>query len=332
MKTGPGLEPGQPKLIVRYKRIHQEIQETIDNPTYMSLHAIGIDLGGTRIKGVAIDPAGNVLDQCYTPTSDGEGQPWKSAIRETVEALKPALGQAPFVTGISAPGIPSMDNRSIAHMPGRLQGLEGFDWGDYLGCTAFVANDAIAAMAAEARFGEARGLQHAILLTLGTGVGGAILINGQIYQGAYQKAGHLGHMSVDHAGEQDICNLPGSLEDAIGNCSIGKRSLGKYAYTHQLLDDYRKGDPFASWLWLDSVRKLAVSIAGLTNVLSPEKVILGGGITEAGDDLFKPLASFLSRYEWRAGGHAATVVRARFGDLAGAIGAAGFGLMKQDRG
>jgi len=296
----------------------------------MTLHAIGIDLGGTRIKGVAINPLGKLLDNRYTPTSDGKGQPWKAAIRETVEALKPAIGDTAFVVGISAPGIPSADNRSISFMPGRLQGLEGFNWSEYLGHPTYVANDAIAAMAAEARYGEARGLKHAILLTLGTGVGGAILMNGEIYQGAFQKAGHLGHMSVDHAGERDICNLPGSLEDAIGNCSIGKRSLGKYDYTHQLMDDYRKGDPFASWLWLDSVRKLAVSIAGLTNILSPEKVILGGGITEAGDDLFKPLASFLSLYEWRAGGHAATVVRAHFGDLAGAIGAAGFGLMKQD--
>jgi glucokinase len=194
-----------------------------------------------------------------------------------------------------------------------------------------VANDAVAAMAAEARFGEASGLKHAVLLTLGTGVGGAILINCSIYQGAFQKAGHLGHMSVDHAGEQDICNLPGSLEDAIGNCSIEKRSLGRYMFTHQLLEDYRKGDPFATWLWLDSVRKLGVAVAGITNILSPEKVIIGGGISEAGKDLFDPLAQFLSLYEWRAGGHRVILSRAKFGDMAGAIGAASFAMMHVGR-
>jgi len=138
-------------------------------------------------------------------------------------------------------------------------------------------------------------------------------------------------MSVDHAGEPDICGLPGSLEDAIGNCTIGKRSLGRYSFTHELLVDYHKGDAFATWLWLDSVRKLAVSLAGLTNILSPEKIILGGGITEAGDALFGPLAQFMDRYEWRTGGHRATICRARFGDMAGAIGAAGFAMMHAEQ-
>ena len=297
----------------------------------MKKAAIGIDLGGTRIKGVALDTEGNLLEQVYTPTEDSEGQPWKSAIRETVTKLQEKITGLPYVIGISAPGIPDEGNTAISFMPERLQGLEGFVWSDYLGHQTYVANDAIAAMAAEAMYGEARGLRHVVMLTLGTGVGGAILIDGQVYQGAFQKAGHMGHMTVDSEGENDICNLPGSLEDAIGNCSIGKRTLGKYAYTHQLLDDYRKGDPFASWVWLSSIRKLAVAIASLTNILSPQRVILGGGITEAGDDLFNPLESFMSMYEWRAGGNKVEIVKARFGDLSGAIGAAGFALMKEER-
>lgn len=297
----------------------------------MNYAAIGIDLGGTRIKGVALDQEGNQLEQVYTPTQDNAGQHWKTAIKETVNKLQQKLQGNPHVIGISAPGIPDEHNAAISFMPGRLQGLEGFNWTDYLNQKTYVANDAIAAMAAEAKYGEAKGIKHAIMLTLGTGVGGAILINGQIYQGAFQKAGHLGHMTVDSEGENDICNLPGSLEEAIGNCSIEKRSLGKYTYTHQLLDDYRKGVPFACWLWLSSVRKLSIAIASLTNILSPEKIILGGGITEAGKDLFDPLASFMEMYEWRAGGNKVEIVKAKFGDLSGAIGAAGFALMKHDQ-
>ena len=297
----------------------------------MKKAAIGIDLGGTRIKGVALDPEGKLLEQVYTPTEDSAGQPWKSAVKETVTKLQEKITGLPYVIGISAPGIPDEGNAGISFMPERLQGLEGFIWSDYLGHPTYVANDAIAAMAAEALYGEARGLRHVVMLTLGTGVGGAILIDGQVYQGAFQKAGHMGHMTVDSEGVNDICNLPGSLEDAIGNCSIGKRTMGKYGYTHQLLDDYRKGDPFACWVWLSSVRKLAVAIASLTNILSPQRVILGGGITEAGDDLFKPLESFMEMYEWRAGGNKVEIVKARFGDLSGAIGAAGFALMKEER-
>jgi glucokinase len=167
-------------------------------------------------------------------------------------------------------------------------------------------------------------------MTLGTGVGGAILINGQLYQGAFQKAGHAGHISVDHEGDQDITGIPGSLEDAIGNCTIKKRSLGKYDFTHELLEDVKKGDHFAQWLWLSSVRKLSIAIASITNILSPEIIILGGGITEAGSLLFDPLQQFLSLYEWRAGGHKTTLVKAEFGDLSGAIGAAGFAMMQQE--
>ncbi|MGL6266627.1 MAG: ROK family protein [Chitinophagaceae bacterium] len=296
----------------------------------MMYAAIGIDIGGTRIKGVALDMDGNQIDQVYTETKDISGQPWKTAVKDTVGKLKEKINGFEYVLGISAPGIPDESNTAISFMPGRLQGLEGFNWTEYLNHKTYVANDAIAAMAAEARFGEAIGIQHAIMLTLGTGVGGAILIDGKIYQGAFQKAGHMGHMTIDSEGENDICNLPGSLEEAIGNCSIEKRSLGKYTSTHLLVDDYRRGDPFASWLWLGSVRKLSIALASLTNILSPEKIILGGGITAADKDLFEPLDSFMQAYEWRAGGNKVEIVKARFGDLSGAIGAAGFALMKQD--
>ncbi len=216
-------------------------------------------------------------------------------------------------------------------MPGRLNGLEGLEWSRVFGSETWVANDAIAALAAEAKFGAAKHARHAVMLTLGTGVGGAILINGRIYQGAFQKAGHAGHVSVDHEGDQDITGIPGSLEDAIGNCTIKKRSLGKYDFTHDLIEDCKKGDYFAQWLWLSSVRKLSIAIASITNILSPEIIILGGGITEAGPILFDPLQQFLSLYEWRAGGHKTTLVKAEFGDLSGAIGAAGFAMMQQEQ-
>jgi glucokinase len=297
----------------------------------MKYAAIGIDLGGTRIKGVAMDPEGVMIEHLYTPTEDNSSQLWKTDIKETVLKLQEKLKGHSFVIGISAPGIPDEGNTAISFMPERLQGLEGFNWSEFLNHKTFVANDAIAALAAEARYGEARGLRHALMLTLGTGVGGAIMIDGQIYQGAFQKAGHLGHMTLDSEGENDICNLPGSLEEAIGNCSIGKRSLGKYDYTHQLVEDYSKGDHFAVWLWLSSVRKLSIAIASLTNILSPEKIIIGGGITEAGKYLFDPLKSFMEMYEWRTGGNKAEIVKAKFGDLSGAIGAAGFALMKKEK-
>jgi glucokinase len=162
------------------------------------------------------------------------------------------------------------------------------------------------------------------MLTLGTGVGGALLIDGKPYQGSFHKAGHLGHMVIDSDGDIDIVGMPGSLEEAIGNCSIEKRTSGKFGSTDQLLEAFRNGDNFATEVWLTSVKKLAIGLASLTNILSPEMIILGGGITEAGDDLFIPLEKFMAEYEWRTGGNKAEIVKAQFGDLSGALGAACF--------
>ena len=285
---------------------------------------IGIDLGGSRIKAVAIDKIGNIVCQQYLPTNDGDDSIWKSAVYSAVQDIKSKLHCSWHTIGISAPGLTNTNNSAIAFMPGRLQGLENFIWSDYLNARTFVLNDAISAMMGEARFGAARDKKNVVMLTLGTGVGGAILIDGKPYQGSFNKAGHIGHMVVDSDGEPDIIGIPGSLEDAIGNCTIEKRTLGKFSSTRQLIEAYRSGDSFASEIWLTSVKKLAIALASLTNILSPEMIILGGGITEAGNDLFEPLVNFMSRYEWRTGGNQTEIVKAQYGDFSGAVGAACF--------
>lgn len=289
----------------------------------MSKIAIGVDLGGTRIKTVAVDGEGGLLYQEYTPTNDGY-ENWKQTIQGSIIQAKEKLGLGNYVVGISAPGIPDQYNSVIEFMPGRLHGLENFDWSGFLDRKTWVINDAVAALMAEATLGAARNRKNAVMLTLGTGVGGAILIDGKPYQGNYQKAGHIGHISLNCEDGVDITGMPGSLEDAIGNCTIQKRSMGEYKDTHSLLDAYRKGDHFARWVWLTSVRKLAVAIASISNMISPECVILGGGITEAGQDLVEPLERFLSLYEWRPGGNKVEIVKAQYNDMAGAIGAACF--------
>jgi len=292
----------------------------------MAAAAIGVDLGGTRIKGVLLNADGKILQQVYTPTNDGDDTIWKNAITKTIRELRAFSDTREISIGISAPGISNEKNTAIAYMPGRLQGLENFEWSDFLQQPVWVLNDAISALMAEAKLGAAKDKRNAILLTLGTGVGGALLIEGKPYQGAFHKAGHLGHIVIDQEGEPDVTGIPGSLENAIGNVTIQKRSLGRFQSTHELLDAYRKGDYFAQWVWLTSVRKLAIGIASFTNAISPECVILGGGITECDKDLFEPLESFLSLYEWRIGGNKTEIKKAFFGDMAGAIGAACFAL------
>ena len=168
------------------------------------------------------------------------------------------------------------------------------------------------------------------MLTLGTGVGGAILIDGKPYQGAFNKAGHIGHMVIDDEGDSGVTGMPGSLEECIGNYTIEKRSKGKFASTQQLIEAYRKGDADAKDIWHKSVRHLALGLCSIANILSPEVIVLGGGITQAGKELFEPLEDYMNQYEWRPGDHKTEIVRATCGDMAGAIGAACFAMSFSD--
>lgn len=289
--------------------------------------AIGIDLGGTRIKGVLINAQGEILQKQIVDTKD-DGTAltlhWKDGVKEMVNFFRMESGED-LPVGIAAPGLPHEGQRAIAYMPGRMQGLEGLDWANYLESNQLIVlNDANAALVAEQHFGAAKGYQHVALLTLGTGIGGAMLINGQLYKGFFNRAGHFGHISLNPDAETGIVNLPGTLEYFFGNASIAKRSQGRFHSTADLVAGYGRGDTFASLLWLESLKKLALGIASLINVLAPELVLLGGGITQAGEVLFEPLADLMAVYEWRPGGTTTAVRKAEFGEFAGAVGAAGY--------
>ena len=291
--------------------------------------AIGIDLGGTHVKGVLIGSAGETFASMTAKThTNGKAESWKQTVKEMVQSLR-EKAEEKTVIGISAPGLASATADRIDFMPGRLDGLEGFDWGDYLKEPVRVLNDAHAAILAESAFGAGRGYQNLAMLTLGTGVGGGLLLNGQVFAGFRGIAGHIGHMSVDADNEQrDITNVPGSLEDAIGDATVGQRTYGKFSSTQELVMAYEKGDPLATYFWLHSVKKLAVGIASLCNIISPEAIVLGGGIARAGISLLDPLQAFLALYEWRPGGKKATLLPATFDEYAGALGAAAFAMKK----
>lgn len=299
----------------------------------MALISIGIDLGGTRIKALAIDADGKILHQSSSITNDKGGEFWKDSLGMVVKKISQKIVYGTqIVIGLAAPGITNKEKTEILYMPGRLQGLENLNWSEYFHYPSWVMNDAVAALHAEVKSGAATGQKNVVLLTLGTGVGGAILIEGKPYAGNFQKAGHMGHIALNATNECDITGIPGSLEDAIGNCTIAQRSLGKYQSTHDLITDYRDGKYFAQWVWLTSIRNLAIGIASITNILSPEIVLLGGGITKAGADLFDPLENFLALHEWRPAGNRAEIKQAHFADFAGAMGAALFAMEQQKTG
>jgi len=282
----------------------------------------GIDLGGSRIKAVVVDTQGRMLEESTIPFQDADRR-WAQLIVDWVQDLRARRGW-PTGLGLCAPGLPSPDARCIIHMPGRLHGLEGLDWAQHLGFRGRVPvfNDAHAALLGEAWIGAARGLQNVMMLTLGTGVGGAALVDGRLLRGHLGRAGHLGHITLDWRAANDDVGTPGSLEMLIGTKTLGVRSEGRHGNTKDLVDAVLQGDPEALRVWNDSVDALAVGINSLINVLDPEAVILGGGIAQAGRTLFDRLEATLTRHEWRPMGHRVRLLPAALGDRAGAFGAA----------
>jgi len=297
----------------------------------MEKHYLGIDIGGTKIKVVVLDEQGNVLEQNEVLTQDdgSEEELWKKKIIELIHQKTEHYAKTDkngLSIGISAPGLVDSKNKMTLHMPERLKGIENFHWSTELNRDIRVINDGQSACLAEYEsFYRAKGVKHLLMLTLGTGVGGGIIINGQLYQGNLQRAGHVGHITVDYKGAPTMTNMPGSLEHAVGNFSVSERTNGQFKSVRELVDAYEKGDAKAEVWWLESVQKLAVGLASLTNVLSPECIVLGGGIAAgAKEALFQPLEMYMTEYEWRPGGHRTEIKSARLGAYAGAIGAAYF--------
>ncbi len=286
-------------------------------------YVIGIDLGGTNVKTVAVDRAGEIIRRDCFGTGDDSAAQWMLAIKQHVETVERDLGPAAGV-GVASPGLAARDGRSIQWMMGRLEGVMGLDWTRHLGRRdrVPVLNDAHAALLGEVWLGAAKGCDNVVMLTLGTGVGGAILCDGRVLKGHLGRAGHLGHISLDPDGAKDIVNTPSSLEDAIGECTLQRRCDGRYASTKALVEAVARGDAVARAVWMKSVKALAVSMVSIANAVDPEVFILGGGIAQAGDALMRPLRAFFDEFEWRPTGTTVRIVHATLGDKAGALGAA----------
>lgn len=288
---------------------------------------LGIDLGGTHVKGIVVDETGRVLAEDARPTGDGVAGAWRENVRSLVAGLRercPGIVAA----GLCAPGLASADEKLIVSMPGRLKGLEGLDWSNELGLPTVVLNDAHAALLGEVWLGAARGGTNVLMVTLGTGVGGAAMVDGLLLRGHLGRAGHVGHISLNPEGVPDIVRTPGSLEDAIGDCTVRERSGGRFATTRELVAAVIAGDGAARDVWERSVRALGAGLASLINVLDPHMVVLGGGIVAAGEVLLAPLGAALERMEWRIGSSKVALVPAMLGAQAGAFGAAQRALQK----
>jgi glucokinase len=285
-------------------------------------YSLGLDIGGTNLKALAVDALGQDIATWEHPTGDDGTTNWQNNVRDFIQQITEQLG-SPAAATIAAPGLPHPKLPEIALMPGRLQGIEGLQWSRFFPTTTQlrVINDARAALCGEIWRGSAQGKSNVVMLTLGTGVGGAIMVDGHLLAGAKNRAGHLGHISLNPYAPRDCVQTPGSLEDAIGDASLSHRSQGKYQGTWQMLPDLHKGEPFAWTIWQRSIDHLAAGIASLINLFDPEVVVLGGGISKADSLLTSPLTKALRNMEWLYGAPI-PITLAQLSSHAGAVGAA----------
>ena len=310
--------------------------------------AIGIDIGGTKVAGGVVDVEGNVTHRARRDTPDRSKSPSvvEGTIVEVVDELMQVVGpEAVAAVGIGAAGFVAADRATVVfapHLSWRHEPLQ-----DALqrrvAVPIFVDNDANAAVWAEWKFGAAQGETHVMMITLGTGIGGGILINGQVQRGRFGIAGEFGHMQVVPGGHRCECGNRGCWEQyASGNALVREaRSLfsANSPIASDLLDRVegvvgdltgplitqaaRDGDPTARELLAEIGNWLGVGIANLAAAFDPGMFVIGGGVSSAGDLLLAPAReTFKRQLTGRGYRPEARIVAAHLGNDAGLIGAA----------
>ena len=221
--------------------------------------------------------------------------------------------------------------------------------GERYGVDAFLVNDASAAVLGEHRFGAGRTVSHLVMLTLGTGIGGGIIINGELYGGACGSAGEIGHMMIDVDGPECACGNRGCLEalasgtavarDAIKRIDQGGKSClvemvgGKLEgiTAEKVGEAARNGDSLARDVLARTAHYLGVGMVNLVNIFNPEMIILGGGMARLGDLLIGPARRVVAEKAFKISSQAAHIVAAQLGDKAGVYGAAVFAFEQSAR-
>src|SRR5918912_1678477 len=286
---------------------------------------IGVDLGGTKILAGVVDRDGTVARRRELPTPLGSQD---DLLRGLADAVEDVLEED--VAGLDF-GIPStIDQRSgkavtSVNIPLADLDLRGA-MQERFGLPVGIDNDANAATLAEWAHGAGRGTRHMVMLTLGTGVGGGLILDGRPYRGSIGAGAELGHMVIDLDGPpcQGACPGHGHLEVlASGHAATeaARAAFGTAADAHRIVRLANEGDRTAIDILTGVGRRLGAGIATLVNVFNPELVVVGGGFSAAGDYLLGPARDFVAREALPPARDLVRIVRAELGTAAGLVGA-----------
>ncbi len=278
-------------------------------------YAIGVDLGGTKISAGIVSSSGKVILREKIPTMVALGgntvlNRLALAISLLFKKAPPAVRKEIRGIGIGIPGMVEHE-KGIVHEPPNIPALNGVNVKKFIQRRfkkpAFIANDANAHALGEHTFGAGKGTQNMVCITLGTGLGGGIILNGKLYTGSFENAGELGHIVIRKEGIPCNCGNTGCVEAYVGANFIAERArkaikagtkssvvklvngdLSKIT-PHLLAKAARQGDRYARQLWAEVGEEIGTAIVSIANILGPEKVIVSGGVSRAGDILFKPM-------------------------------------------
>lgn len=306
---------------------------------------IGIDVGGTNVKLALVDDNGNVLHSDSVPTYAKMG--YEYTVNNIIQAIKSLMeksgcgagdvegigfdfpGQIDYKNGIVrlAPNIPGWVDVPIAKM------IE-----DEFGIKTRIDNDVRCATLGEMKFGAGKGCENFVCITVGTGIGSGLVVNGQIVRGASNAAGELGHIKLQmNDGPICGCGDRGCLEAYASGPSIVAMAQeyikgGKSTRYRELAQDgeitpylvakaAQEGDPVAKRIFQIVGSYIGIGLTSVINLLNPEKVIIGGGVADAGDILFDPIKKTIKDRAMAVAGSAVEIVPAQLGNSAGVIGA-----------
>ncbi|HEY1270358.1 MAG TPA: ROK family protein, partial [Terriglobales bacterium] len=305
--------------------------------------AIGVDIGGTSIKAAFVDLRGNLLQ-----STSGPSPRTSSAVHDFVHSLLNQAQGPVCGIGIGCKGIVDAASSRVKSSPGDLQFLEGRLLSEVInanGLPVCAENDARTALVAEVLWGAGRGRRNVVMLTLGTGVGGAALVDGAILRGASGAAGHLGHVTLDPHGGLCICGNQGCLETKFSSRAIESEYLGhchRAAPTKLRLDETGRppsteaifkaaaeGDESARCVLNRAFDYLAAAIVGFFHTFDPELLILGGNIAAAGPLLLDPIKDDIAKRTRILLGREVPIVFQTTVGYGGVAGAAGLVFLQQ---
>lgn len=313
---------------------------------------IGVDLGGTKMAAGLVTQDGVILGKASAPTQ--VGLPHEQILKNMASLIGDVLSETGHTVddigaiGIGSPGAVD-DSRGTVVFANNLYWRHVSVRGElqkYYDKPVFVDNDANVAALAEMIAGAARGRRNLVLLTLGTGVGSGIVIDGRIFAGSHHVGAELGHLCVQMDGEQCTCGNKGCLERYTSATALvreGRRALIDYpdsiiatkaggnidnVTAKIVIDAARERDPMAIDIFDRYIHYLALGIITIINAFDPEVIVLGGGVSAAGDFLLEPLRRHVEEHIFYKDLPHATVELSPLGNDAGIIGAAMLGAIE----